>query len=97
MYLYSSNANNSVQTWNNLSGLKFNNRKYTNVKKKKKAIIRILDLDASKKKLLYRCDDKLEGKTFIDWCKNINYIEATIIVRKYANNIDQILDEVKKI
>jgi hypothetical protein len=95
MSSYSSNVNNSLQTWNNLDGLKFKNRKYT--KCGKKAVVRISESDANKHKLLYRCDDKSEGKTFIDWCKLINYIEVTIIVRKCANNINQILDKVKKI
>jgi hypothetical protein len=64
---------------------------------KKKTTVRISEPDPSKNKLLYKCDDKSEGKTFIDWCKPINYIEVTIIMRKYANNVNQILDEVKKI
>jgi hypothetical protein len=57
----------------------------------------ISELDASKNKLLYICDDKSCDNTFIDWCKSIKNIELATKVREGASDIDQILDEVKKL
>lgn len=50
----------------------------------------------SKNKLFYICDDKSCKNTFIDLCKFINDIKLAIEGREDVNNIDCILDEMKK-
>ena len=93
MSSYSSNVN-SLQTCNNLDVLKFKNRKC--MKYEKRVTIRISKTKASKIKLFYICDDRLYENIFIDWCKPINDIDLITRGGWGVNDIDWILDEMKK-
>ena len=66
MSSYSSNVN-SFQTCNSLDVLKFKNWKCMECEEI--VVVRILETDASKNKLFYKCDDKSCENTFIDWWK----------------------------
>jgi hypothetical protein len=65
--------------------------------KKKKAAIRTLETNISKNKTFYRCNDKSYENKFINWYKPINDIKLIIRGGGDVNDIDQILDEVKRI
>lgn len=53
----------------------------------KKIVVRILETEASKNKLFYRCDDRSSDNTFIDWCKLINESELTMKELTCVNDI----------
>jgi len=59
-----------------------------------KIVVRILEIEVSKNKLFYRCDDRSCDNTFIDWCKLINEIELTMKEFTCVNDIKLILGEV---
>jgi hypothetical protein len=63
----------------------------------KRAIIRISKSDAGKNKQFYRWDDKPCDNTFIDGWKPIYVIELTTKLKESANDIDWLIDKVKKI
>jgi len=81
----SSSISNSLQTCNNLDEIKLKKRK----RMKYKTYI-------SKNKLFYIYDDKSCNNNFIDWCKLMNKIKLNIEGRGDGNDIERILDEVKK-
>jgi hypothetical protein len=49
-----------------------------------------------KTSFFYSCDERLCKNTFIDWCKPINNIELTTVEGEGVNEINRIVDEVKK-
>jgi hypothetical protein len=53
----------------------------------KKIVVRILETEASKNKLFYRCNDRSSDNTFIDWCKLINENELTMKEFTCVNDI----------
>jgi hypothetical protein len=69
--------------------LKFKNKKC--MKYEKIAVVKILETNASKNKLLYIYDDRSCWNTLIDWCKSINDIELTTKGGGGVNKIDRIL------
>jgi len=65
-------------------------------RERKGLAVKIYETNTSKNKLFYICDDKSCKNTFIDLCKFINDIKLAIEGREDVNNIDCILDEMKK-
>jgi hypothetical protein len=93
MNTYTSNSN-SIQSYNSYDRLKFKNQK--GIKYVKKIVVKNSESKANKNKLFYRCDDRPCDNTFIDWCKSINKIELIMRVSTNVNDIELILDKVKR-
>jgi len=64
---------------------------------KKKVVVKTLETNVSKNKTFYKCNDRSYENTFINWYKLINDIELIIRGGRDVNDINQILDEVKRI
>ena len=92
MNTYTSNSD-SIQSYNSYDR-QFKNQK--GIKYMKKIVVKISQSKANKNKLFYRCDDRQSDNTFIDWCKSINKIELIMRVSTNVNDIELILDKVKR-
>lgn len=66
------------------------------MKNKKRAAVRISKIYTGKNKFFYIYDDRSCDNTFINWYKPMNDTELTIEKRGDVNDINRILEQVKK-
>lgn len=75
-----------------MDGLEFKNKKC--IKYRKRATTRILEIQANRNKLSYKCDNKSYNNTFTNWYKPINELETTTTNEGDDNDGEPILHEV---